>query len=283
MANEETSLIRFDEVGFYYNDHPSEDDATQPTTEAHRVFDGLTIDLPGNVLSLVGENGIGKSTFLLLAGARLFPTEGDVYVMGRNTKDFSDAFTNPELEEERNRNVSFIYQNMEFETEESIGDLMEHVYRMGYHDGHDQGFLQDLRSVLELDEVAHKQLQYVSKGELQRAIIAFSMLYGSLVLMMDEPVFALEDHQKERAFEFLVDYAHRTGVAIYYSAHELRLTQKYSDHVLLFRKDGDIVLGPTEQIFTRDMLETAYQAPMDALYRKEHLYREMLNQASRRY
>lgn len=49
--------------------------------------------------------------------------------------------------------------------------------------------------------------QTLSEGQLQRAIIAFSLLYGSRVIMMDEPVFALEDRQKDRTFESLMHYA----------------------------------------------------------------------------
>ena len=76
--------------------------------------------------------------------------------------------------------------------------------------------------------------------------------------MMDEPVFALEEAQKDRAFQLLMDYSAEHGVPIYYSAHNLDLTEKYSDYMLLFSKTGDFRIGPTATLF---MSATALSRP----------------------
>lgn len=267
--------IRFDAVSYFYADVDEESsDAAAGVTQ---VFSHLSLELPTGMLSVLGENGIGKSTFMLLAGARFQPTAGDVYLFGRNTKDFEGAPESPELEEARNRIASFVYQNMEFETDEPIGDLLEYVYENGFHESKDTGFLSELHEVLELSGELHKKTQNLSKGALQRTIIAFSMLYGSRSIFMDEPVFALEEPQKDRVFDYLRNFSRRTGTPIYYSAHNLDLTEKYSDYMLLFRKQDEPLVGPTSELFTRDNLEQAYRVPLQTLYRREYLYREMLN------
>lgn len=94
--------------------------------------------------------------------------------------------------------------------------------------------------------------------------------------MMDEPVFALEEPQKDRVFDFLLQFSRDRKVPIYYSAHNLELTQKYSDYMLLFSKTGDFKIGPTKELFTREEIEAAYEAPLDSLYRRDNLYREVL-------
>ncbi len=246
-----------------------------------QVFSDLTLGLPAGVISLVGQNGSGKSTLLLLAGARLFPAQGTVTLLGIDTREFLNAAEDPELEERRNELVSFVYQNMEFETEEPIGELMEFVYENGFHRDKNGSFLQELRGTLELEHLLSKRTQQLSKGELQRAIVAFSMLYGSHIIMMDEPVFALEDYQKHRVFEMLVDFAARTGTSIYYSVHELELTRKYSDYMALFHGQGMVEVGRTEDLYSKEKIEEAYQVPMDLLYKKEGLYRESLLKLSR--
>jgi ABC-type cobalamin/Fe3+-siderophores transport system ATPase subunit len=138
-----------------------------------------------------------------------------------------------------------------------------------------------LVEVFELERILEKRTGEVSKGELQRTILAFSLLYGSPIVMMDEPVFAMEDGQKRRAFEFLVDYATRNEVSIYYSVHELELSQEYSEHVLLFSKLGPPELGTTEEIMVREKVEEAYQVPFTMLKQRERLYRKTLIQISK--
>jgi len=165
---------------------------------------------------------------------------------------------------------------MEFETEEPIGALLEHVHAHGYHERKDPALLVTLVEICELKKILGKRTQEISKGELQRTIVAFSLLYGSRILMMDEPIFALEERQKSRIMEFLVDYVHRESLSLFYSVHELEISRKYSDYLLLFDKNGPPRLGPTEELFTREEIERAYQVPYLMLKRKEALFRDSL-------
>jgi len=275
------SAVEFEQASFAYPKQEIEvvDDRIQAAVnpdEVTQVFNRVTAELPAAMMSLVGQNGIGKSTLLLLAGARLFPQEGTVRIFGTDTKRFVDAAVDPELEEERNRLVSFVYQNMEFETEDSVGDIMEYVSENGFTETPDPDLLSEIRKALEMDRFLHLKTQQLAKGQLQRAILAFSLLYGSRIIMMDEPVFALEEPQKDRAFAFLLEFSRGRGVPIYYSAHNLELTQKYSDYMLLFSKTGDFKIGPTSELFSRDEIEEAYQAPLDSLYKRDNLYRDVL-------
>jgi iron complex transport system ATP-binding protein len=249
--------ILIDNVTFKY------EDAENP------VFTDLALSLPAGLVSLVGPNGAGKSTLLLLAGARVLPQKGRVLIRGIDSKSLTD-------ESEKQRYVSFIYQNMEFETEEPIAGLLEYVYSNGFHEKKTAGFLGDLIEVFELSKCLDRKTQELSKGELQRAILAFSLLYGSAIVMMDEPVFSLEPRQKEKSFEFIHEYAKQSGVSVYYSVHELDLSEKYSDQSVLFYKNGKITVGATGEILSKKNLEEAYDAPFSALKQKESLFREYL-------
>ena len=82
-----------------------------------QILTNFSVEIPAGVTSVIGENGTGKSTMLLLASGTDVPQSGDVYISGRNTKDFTSM-------EERQALVSFVFQNMEFESEEPSGDLL---------------------------------------------------------------------------------------------------------------------------------------------------------------
>ena len=249
--------IRLEKVSFYY-----------PETE-QLVFNDLSIDLPAGITTLVGQNGTGKSTLLLLAAGILLPVEGTVHLRGIDTRDLRE-------EQERQHHISFVYQNMEFETEESIGELLEYVHENGFHETKDPELVSELVEVCELRKVLDKKTQEVSKGELQRTIIAFSLLYGSKIIMMDEPIFALEGYQKHRIMKYLVEYSRSRNLSLFYSVHELDISEKYSDYLLLFHKNGRIEMGKTDVLYNRKNIEEAYEVPYIMLKRKEAIYREAL-------
>lgn len=261
LKTDDRPEISLHNVSFYY-----------PKT-SHLVFNELSLVLPRGVLTLVGQNGTGKSTLLLLASGILLPVEGFVTLHDIDTRNLRE-------ESERQRYVSFVYQNMEFETEQPIGDLLEYVYQNGFHEDKNRPLIPELVEVCQLSAVLNKKTQEVSKGELQRTIIAFSLLYGSRIIMMDEPIFALEEYQKQRIMAYLLQYAHKEQISLYYSVHELDISEKFSDHLLLFYKDGKVELGPTGELFKRQKIEEAYQVPFVMLKRKEALFRETLQKIS---
>jgi ABC-type lipoprotein export system ATPase subunit len=191
------TAIRLEKVSYRWVDE--EDGSATP------VFTDLNLELPRGIVSLVGQNGTGKSTLLALAAGSIVPNAGRVLVRGVDTRELRDEPT-------RQRLVSFVFQNMEFETDEPIGALLEAVHASGFHAVKRPDFAAELVDAFELSPVLGRRTQEVSKGELQRAILAFSLLYGSPLLVMDEPIFALEDRQKDRAMEYLCAYARREGI-----------------------------------------------------------------------
>lgn len=234
-----------------------------------QILTNFSLEIPDGVTSIVGENGTGKSTMLLLASGTVVPQSGDVYIDERNTKDFTSM-------EERQALVSFVFQNMEFESEEPSGDLLRYVYENGFHAEKKESFLQELISIFELSAVLSRKTQEVSKGELQRIIMAFSLLYGSKNVIMDEPFFALEDYRKEKAMEYISDYSRKNNMSFVYCAHELNLCEKYSDYACLFFRDKRVLIGKTKDVFTKENLETAYNIPLAMLKHKEDLYRDII-------
>lgn len=240
------------------------------------VFSHISLSLPDGIVSLMGQNGTGKSTFLLLTAGNLLPDSGTVRIKGIDTKELRD-------EQERQRYISLVFQNMEFETAENIGDLLEFVYENSFITNKDDHLIPELIDVFELTDFLNKKTQEISKSELQRSILAFSLLYGSQILLMDEPIFAIEEYQKVRAMEYLTDYVRKNSLSLYYSVHELDISRKYSDFILLFSSKKAPVLGKTEELFTPKILEEAYEYPFVLLKNKEAVFRAMLNEQNTAY
>jgi len=266
-----SGLIKFTDVSYTWPD---------PDSPAKPVFQAFTADIPAGFISLTGPNGAGKSTFMLLAGGRIMPSAGRIELCGQNTRIWSGPGLTDEVEHARNLVCSFLYQNMEFETGEGddsrVGTLLEFVYVNGGHRSKDERFLKDVTAAFELDSLMSRKLDALSKGEIQRVLLAFSALYGSQVIMMDEPVFAMEQRQKEKALEFFRDLHLKTGVSVLVSLHELSLTRKYADTVMLFYPDRRIDLGTCDEVLTNEALEAAYGVPAAMLHDTEKLTRSAM-------
>jgi ABC-type cobalamin/Fe3+-siderophores transport system ATPase subunit len=251
-------MISFHSVNFSY-------------TPEEPVFQNLNLEIPPGITTLVGQNGTGKSTLLLLAAGRLHPTnpEGTVYLLGDDTRSID-----PNSLQKR---ASVVYQNMEFENEEPLGGLIEIVLDSGFVPQAKRNALyKEVLRVFELQDHLNKKTQNLSKGEMQRAVMAFSLLYGSQIIFMDEPVFALEDYQKHQCLDYISHYAKEENISFLYSAHELELSQKYSMNTLLFYKTNPPILGSSEELLAKEKLEEAYQIPFSMLKQKESLFRHGL-------
>ncbi|MBQ6782100.1 MAG: ABC transporter ATP-binding protein [Treponema sp.] len=243
------------------------------------MWEHISFALPGGFVHLVGPNGCGKSTFLLLASGRLMPTTGSVLLLGQNP--------NAMEEEQRNLLASFIYQNMEFETDEKVESLLHHVYQNGalkgnapaIREGH-TNLLSEVTDLFELGDVLNHPLTGLSKGEIQRVLLAFSILYGSKSIFMDEPMFAMELPQKEKCLAYLRDFVKKTGTTIYISMHELDLTRKYAELVLLMYPNHDMDLGTPDEVLTNEDLEKAYGVPASMLKSGEEYTRTHLKEMS---
>ena len=271
-------FLEFNDVTFTYPPVEGDLDENGKQIEPKPVFEHFSAQLPKGFVSVVGQNGCGKSTLMLLASGRLSPTGGTVSLLGQNPANLP--------EEEKNLLASVIYQNMEFDTEDKVSELLSYVYQNGALKGKAKAIrdtteggdlLGEVIDVFELKNVLEHPLTKLSKGEIQRVLLAFGILYGSASLFMDEPLFAMENYQKENALAYLKEFVHKTGTTIYISMHELDLTKKYADTVLLFYPNRNMALGTPEEVLTRDEVEKAYGVPYAMLKDHENLSREYLN------
>lgn len=269
--------IKFSGVSFTYPAEEDELDQDGKPAAREPVFYDFSAELPGGFTSLVGPNGSGKSTFMMLASGRLVPQEGKCFLFGKDIASLP--------ENQKNLVASVIYQNMEFESKEKVSSLLDFVYKNGAFKGsakgvHSSDLLKETIEVFEFGNVLGRGLTELSKGEIQRVLLAFSLLYGSASVFMDEPLFAMEQKQKEASLAYLKDFCAATGTPIFISMHELDLSKKYAQNVLLFYPDRNIDYGTPEEVLTDEDLEKAYGVPASMLKHAESMTREELKQTS---
>lgn len=208
------------------------------------------------MVGLIGPNGVGKSTLLGLLAGILPPGGGEVLIHGKNAANFAD-------ETELNDAVTFIFQNMEFESEEKVRELLEFV--AANNTVSERPSWQTLVEEFGLANSLDKSIQAVSKGELQKIILCFALLSRPNILLLDEPVFALSREDTFRAMEIVSRYARELGLLVVFSLHELEYMEKFSETVILYGKHGEYKSGPAATLMQPEVLEDFYGVPYNTL------------------
>jgi len=176
---------------------------------------------------------------------------------------------------------------MEFESDDKVSELLETVFENGGYNRADSlsnqakisnSFFEDVINVAEINNLMDKKLNRISKGETQRVFFAFSLLYGSKSIFMDEPFFAMEQKQKEKALEFLKIHSKTHNIPVYISMHELDLSKKYAEKILLFYPNRNLDYGTPQEVLTNDALEKSYGVPVAMLKDAEAFTRKNITE-----
>src|SRR5579862_4761708 len=164
-------------------------------------IDGLNFSIGrGEMISIVGPSGTGKSTLLHILAALDTPTSGTVYFGGNSLRSFSEA----ELAEYRNRAVGLVWQRHhllpDFTAAENVA--MPLLVR-GVALGEALQTAGEWLSEVGLSSRTEQRAGELSGGEQQRVAIARALVNGPALLLADEPTGDLDERSAENVFDLL--------------------------------------------------------------------------------
>ena len=196
----------------------------------------ISFDLqPGEIHSIIGENGAGKSTFIRMIAGDHIPDSGEMYFNGDRITSFSP-------QEMERRGVRTIYQ--EFNLVGSLS-IAENIFLGNPVKGKGGRFVDwkemNRQASLLLDRMGFAYDPATSVSELtvaeqQIVEILKAMSRKADLLIMDEPTAALNDEEKRKLFTLIRQLA-QEGVTILYISHYLEEVVALSDRITVFR-DG---------------------------------------------
>ena len=187
-------------------------------------------------VAIIGRSGSGKSTLLHMVGGLDTPTEGDVYVAGRDLS----GMTKEELAVFRRRKVGFIFQNYNLVPDLNI---YENVVLPIELDGKrvDWEFVEEILDVLKLTEKGEAFPGNLSGGQQQRAAIARALASKPAIILADEPTGNLDTASGHDVLGLLKAAAKQFQQTVVLITHDQDIAQM-ADRIVCI-EDGKISKG----------------------------------------
>lgn len=189
----------------------------------------------GQLIGLVGNNGVGKSTFLRTLAGLQDKLNGEVLINGRSL----DSIQKGDLA----KTVSIVLTEKIDGFNLTVRDLVS-MGRVPYTNILHQLTEKDVdlikRSInaVDLESYSDKQLSELSDGLFQKAMIAKGLAQQTDLLLLDEPTAYLDFNSKHELFILLKDLVETKNKCLIVSSHDIELLLKYSTHLLVFSDDG---------------------------------------------
>lgn len=204
-----------------------------------KVLDNVNLSVKkGEIVSLIGNSGSGKSSLLHIAGLLELPNSGEILI---NDIKFS-AMSEKERTISRRNSIGFIYQFHHLLSDfTAIDNIMIPMLIAGHQKSYAKDKAEKLLSKLELFDRKDHLPSQMSGGEQQRVSIARSLANNPDILLADEPTGNLDSKTADIVFNQFLDLAKDENMSVLLATHNIKLSDK-SDRVISLQ-NGSLLEG----------------------------------------
>lgn len=205
-------------------------------TDSRKVLKDINLSIfSGELVCLLGPNGIGKSTLLRTLSGLLSKLSGTIMINGRALEGYS--------EKELSKQVGVVLtdhpqlRNMRVEELVALGRA-PYTNFFGGLSSEDKVFVDEAISLVGIDKLRGRMIRELSDGERQKVMIARALAQQTPVIILDEPTAFLDFPSKVEVMKLLRNLAHDMHKTILLSTHDLDLAVRLADTLLQVADSG---------------------------------------------
>jgi dipeptide transport system ATP-binding protein len=203
----------------------------------------------GKTLAVVGESGCGKSTLARLVTMIEAPTEGTLIIDGEPVPP--DARPGKALR----RKVQIVFQDPygSLNPRQKVGAILEEPLKVNTGES---ASVRREKALAMMARVGLRSEHYdryphmFSGGQRQRIAIARALMLDPRILVLDEPVSALDVSIQAQVLNLLMDLQAELGLAYLFISHDLSVVRHIADHVMVMYLGRAVEVGSRDEIFT---------------------------------
>lgn len=199
------------------------------------AVDNLSLSIEeGEFLTFLGSSGSGKSTTLSMLAGFETPSSGDILVEGRSLVRVPP----------HKRDIGMVFQRYSLFPHLSVRDNIAFPLTLRKQDaGERQRRVDEMLKLVQLEAFAERRPAQLSGGQQQRVAIARALVYEPRILLMDEPLGALDKKLREDLQDELRHLHQRLGITIVYVTHDQEEALRLSQRIAIFSHGRIVGLG----------------------------------------
>ncbi len=217
------------------------------------VLNGVTLDIAeGEFVAILGHNGSGKSTLAKLLNMILIPSEGEIYVDGKNICD-------PNISDEDilalRKNIGMVFQNPDNQLVATIveDDVAFGPENLGIPSDEIRKRVDDALRDVGMSEYAHHEPHRLSGGQKQRVAIAGIMAMMPKCIIFDESTAMLDPMGRKEVMNSIVRLNREKGITVVMITHYME-EAAMADRIVVI-DDGKVLIdGTPTQVFEQEQL-----------------------------
>lgn len=225
------------------------------------IADGIYLNLEkGKVYTILGPNGAGKSSIIKTIFGEL-SFDGSI-------RYGKEILTKHNLINWRKR-IGYMPQDTQVDVSLTALEviLLGRLDALHIHVGDE--LLREVAQIMDklgIAHLAHKDVTQLSGGQRQMVMFAQVLLRNPEILMLDEPVSALDMHHQINLLEQVCDYTHQHNLITIVVLHDLSLAAQFSDCIILLGEGKVQGLGSAQQVLQPDIISRLYKVHIEILY-----------------
>ncbi|MEW5783935.1 MAG: ABC transporter ATP-binding protein [Bacillota bacterium] len=206
----------------------------------HRALDNLNLEVPrGSVFGFLGPNGSGKTTTIKILTGLLQATAGSATIL--------DCPVAINLDRALKRRIGYLPEEVNFPEALSGFEVMEFVYRgAGLPAAGARSEIVRLLDHFNLLDASRRRCASYSRGMKQRLGLACALLHRPELLILDEPVSALDPEGRREVLELMV--TSRAHATVFFSSHVLADVERVCDQVAVLNQGRLVVQAPLAEL-----------------------------------
>ena len=225
--------------------------ASELSITATQGFSDFELDLNAalplhGVTAIFGPSGSGKTSLLTIIAGNLRPRGGRV-VFGDEVWQQS----NPNIwVPPHRRGIGLVFQDGQLFPHLSVRSNLDYVAKRAPDAGTGHSYA-DIINAMDLETLLDRSPQTLSGGEKQRVAIARSLLTRPRILLLDEPLSALDSARKAELLPFLETLKAQFNIPTLYVSHDVDEVSRIADRVLMLEAGRVAGFGPTDDVLSR--------------------------------
>ncbi|MCA0348948.1 MAG: ABC transporter ATP-binding protein [Bacteroidetes bacterium] len=188
----------------------------------------------GKLITLVGANGIGKSTLLRTLTGIQKPLSGNVFLEDKNIQSLDDLTLA--------KNLSLVLTEKLPPSNLTVFELVAlgrqpYTNWLGKLSENDLKIINEVIAITQIEELLEKKHFEVSDGQLQKVMIARALAQDTSIIILDEPTTHLDLLHKVSVFKLLKKLSQETNKCILFSTHDIDLAIQLSDEMIVMTQE----------------------------------------------